>query len=126
MSRTTKTAEIIQTVKSLENEWKKVCPKLDQHEKALVESYLRFMRTVARACLEKGWRVWFLANRWTHWGEGGFGSLSVLLPAGKRKPQADLPSGIQLLTNLSDKRRLGEEITLATLDRITYEPDGWL
>jgi hypothetical protein len=122
----TNTAEIAQTIRSLESEWKRICPVLDRHEKALVETYLRFMRTVARARLEKGCRIWFLENRWTHWGEGGFGSLSVLLPAGKGKPQADLPTGIQLLTNLSDKRRLGEEITLATLDRITYEPDGWL
>lgn len=117
--------EIIQVIGSMEEEWQQVRLALDQHEKALVETYLGFLRSVARTFLQRGWSVWFRPNRWTHWGEGGFGSLSILLPEGEPEPQTDLPHEIQFLADLSDGR-LGEEITLATLDRITYEPDYWL
>jgi hypothetical protein len=58
-------------------------------------------------------------------GQGGFGSLSILLPAGETKPLADLPGEVRFITDFSDKKRLGEEITLATLDQVTYEPDYW-
>jgi len=114
-----------QTIHRLEGEWKAVCTTLDEQERALVETYVGFLRHVARTCLKKGWRVWFRLNQWTHWGEGGFGSLSILLPKGELEPQADLPPEIQFLTDLPDSQKLGEEITLATLDRITYQPDHW-
>ncbi len=109
----------------LEEEWKEICVGLSEHEKALVEIYLGFLRRVAHMCLERGWRVWFRPNRWTHWGEVGFGSLSILLPTGEPEPQADLPSEIRFLTDLPDSQKLGEEVTLATLDRITYQLDRW-
>jgi putative DNA methylase len=64
-------------------------------------------------------------NQWTHWGEGGFGSLSILLPEGEQKPLASLPSEIRFLTDLLEGKTLGEEITLTILDRISYEPDRW-
>jgi hypothetical protein len=116
---------IDQTVQRLEGEWKEVCRTLDEQEKVLVNTYIGFLRQIARVCLEKGWRVWFRPNRWTHWGEGGFGGLSVLLPAGEPEPQADLPGEIQFLTGLPDNEKLGEEVTSTTLDRISYEPDRW-
>jgi hypothetical protein len=116
---------IVETIQHLEGEWKKACTALDDREKALVETYIGFLRRVARTCLERGWRVWFRPNRWTHWGEGGFGSLSILLPKGEPEPQADLPIEIRFLTDLSDSQELGEELTLATFDRITYQPDHW-
>lgn len=118
--------EVAQTIQRLEEEWKEVRVALDKQEKTLVETYLRFLRRVAKACLERGWRVWFRPNQWVHWGEGGFGSLSILLPAGEPELLPDLPGEIEFLTDLSDKQRLGEEITLATLDQIAYEPDHWL
>jgi len=114
-----------ETFRRLEKEWKEVCGTLDEQEKALVNTYIGFLRQIARACLEKGWRVWFSPNHWTHWGEGGFGSLSIVLPAGEPEPQADFPSEIQFLTKLSDIKKLGEEVTPTTLDRISYEPDRW-
>jgi hypothetical protein len=114
-----------QMIQRLEEGWKAVCTTLDKQERALVETYVGFLRHVARTCLEKGWRVWFRPNQWTHWGEGGFGSLSILLPKDEIEPQADLPTEIQFLTDLPDSQKLGEEITLATLDRITYQPDHW-
>lgn len=114
-----------QTIQRLEEEWKDVCAKLDEQERALVETYLEFLRRVAHTCLERGWRVWFRPNRWTHWGEGGFGSLSILLPTGEPEPLADLPGEIRFQTDLPGSQERGEEITLATLDRITYQPDSW-
>lgn len=121
-----KASEAVQTIQRLEEEWKKVCPVLDQREKALVETYISFLRTGARTCLQNGCRVWFRPNQVVHWGEGGFGWVSILLPSGEPKPLTYLPGEIEFLTDLSDKQRLGEEITLATLDRITYKPDGWI
>ena len=109
----------------LEGDWKEVSETLDEQEWALVETYMGFLRRVAQGCLEKGWQVWFRPNQWTHWGEGGFGSLSILLPAGESEPQADLPSEIQFLAGLPHNKKLGEEVTSTTLDRISYEPDRW-
>jgi hypothetical protein len=116
---------IVQTIQRLEVEWKGVCTTLDEQEKALADTYVGFLRHVAQACLEKGWRVWFRPNHWTHWGDGGFGTLSILLPVGEPEPQVDLPSEIQFLTGLPDNKKLGEEVTSTTLDRISYEPDRW-
>ena len=115
-----------QTIQSLEEKWKEVCLMLDEQERVLVETYLGFLRHVARTCLERNLRVWFQPNQWTHWGEGGFGYLSILLPAGEPEALPDLPGEIRFITDLSDEQTLGEEITLATLERITYEPDHWL
>jgi hypothetical protein len=114
-----------ETLQRLEKEWKEVCGTLDEQEKVLISTYIGFLRQIAHTCLEKGRQVWFRPNQWTHWGEGGFGSLSILLPAGESEPQADLPSEIQFLTELPDTKNLGEEITSTTLDRISYEPDRW-
>ena len=118
--------EVAQTIQRFEEEWKEVRLALDKQEKALVETYLRFLRRVAKVCLERGWRVWFRPNQWVHWGEGGFGTLSVLLPAEQSEPLPNLPGEIRFLRNLSGKDRGGEEITLATLDRITYQGDRWI
>jgi len=117
--------EVAPTIQRLEEEWKETHVALDRQEKVLVETYLRFLRRVAKACLEAGWRVWFRPNQWVHWGEGGFGSLSILLPTDEPEPLVDLPGEIRFFRNLSDKDRRGEEITLATVDRITYEGDRW-
>ena len=119
------TNEVAPTIQRLEEEWKETRVVLDRQEKVLVETYLRFLRRVAKACLEAGWRVWFRPNQWVHWGEGGFGSLSILLPTDEPEPLVDLPGEIRFFRNLSDKDRRGEEITLATVDRITYEGDRW-
>lgn len=119
------TNDVAPTIHRLEEEWKETRVVLDKQEKVLVETYLRFLRRVAKACLEAGWRVWFRPNQWVHWGEGGFGSLSILLPTDEPEPLVDLPGEIRFFRDLSDKDRRGEEITLATVDRITYEGDRW-
>lgn len=119
------TNEVAPTIQRLEEEWKETRVVLDRQEKVLVETYLRFLRRVAKARLEAGWRVWFRPNQWVHWGEGGFGSLSILLPTDEPEPLVDLPGEIRFFRDLSDKDRRGEEITLANVDRITYEGDRW-
>ena len=121
-----KSSEIDQTIRVLEKNWKRSYQILNQKEKAFVDTYLDFLRSVARACLKVGWRVWFRQNQVVHWGEGGFGHLSIFIP-GRRKANAfcDLPAEVEFITKPSNKRSLGEEITLITLDRITYELDPW-
>jgi hypothetical protein len=121
-----KSAEIDRTIRLLEQGWKNTCGILDQQEKAFVETYLGFLRAVARACLERRWRVWFRPNRVVHWGEGGFGHLSIFIP-GRRKAASwpDLPAEVKFIRKLSNNKSLGEEITLRTLDRINYELDRW-
>ena len=57
------TNEVAPTIHRLEEEWKKTRVVLDKQEKVLVETYLRFLRRLAKACLERGWRVWFRPNR---------------------------------------------------------------
>ncbi len=121
-----KASEIHQSLRLLEEGWKATRGVLNQQERALVETYVIFLRTVARTCLERGWRVWFKPNRVVHWGEGGFGHLSILVPAGRLESFPELPGEVEFITDLSDNLRLGEEITLAAIDRITYEPDQWL
>ncbi len=116
---------IEETVEHLVQQWTGVCSELDSHESALVKTYLGFLRHVARTCLEKGCRVWFRPNRWTHLGEGGFGRLAILLPLGNPEPSPNLPIEIQFLTEVPKEREPGEEISLAMLDRITYEKDAW-
>jgi len=117
--------KIEQILQRLERDWKDVCETLAEQEWALVETYIGFLRRVAQACLERGWRVWFRPNLVTHWGEGGFGSLFILLPESEQKLRVGLRTEIRFLTDLPEGKKLGEEITLATLDRITYEPDLW-
>jgi hypothetical protein len=114
-----------QILQRLEGDWKEVSETLDEQEWALVETYIGFLRRVAQACLEKGWRIWFKPNEVTHWGEGGFGRLFILLPEGEQKPRARFPTEIRFLTSLPEGKKLDEEITLATLDQIAYEPDLW-
>ena len=122
-----KSSEINETIRRLERKWKNTCKILDQEEKALVETYLGFLRNIAKSCIENGCRVWFRPNQVVHWGEGGFGHLSIFIP-GRRKANSfcDLPAEVEFITKPSNKRSLGEEITSATLDRITYTSDHWL
>jgi hypothetical protein len=119
------TPVIGETIELLQQEWSKVCATLDSHESPLVEAYLGFLRRVASASLERGWRVWFRPNRWTHWGEGGFGRLLILLPPGNPEPCPNFPIEVQFLTAIPKEQEPGEEISLSTLDRITYERDAW-
>ncbi|MGH7794585.1 MAG: hypothetical protein ACREQ2_06775 [Candidatus Binatia bacterium] len=122
-----KSFEIDQTIRRLERKWKDTRKILDQEEKALVETYLGLLQNIAKSCIENGCRVWFRPNQVVHWGEGGFGHLSIFIP-GRRKANSfcDLPGEVEFITKASNKRSLGEEITSATLDRITYTSDHWL
>jgi hypothetical protein len=99
---------------------------LSEHERALVEGYLGFLRHVARTCLHQGWKVRFRPNRVVHWGEGDFGALFIRLPAhaeGFLRP--NLPSEVQFVRDMSTEYERAEEVTLDTLDRINYRVDPW-
>src|SRR5918992_322118 len=115
----TTTVEIDQTIRLLEQGWKDTRRILNQQEKIFVETYLSFLRSVARTCLERGWRVWFRPNQVVHWGEGGFGHLSILVPGqGNANSLPELPAEVEFIRKLSNNKSLGEEITMRTLERI--------
>jgi hypothetical protein len=107
-----KSSEIDQTIRILEKDWKRACQFLNQQEKVFVDTYLGLLRGVARTCLEAGWQVWFRPNQVVHWGEGGFGHLSIFVP-GLRKANSmpELPAEVEFITKPSNNKSLGEEIT---------------
>ena len=110
----------------LEQEWKAARRELGDRECALVEVYLGFLRHVARTCLTQGWEVRFRPNRVVHWGEGGFGTLFVLLPPpAESLPHSGLPSEVRFLRERSAEFERAEGVTLETLDRIDYTGDLW-
>ncbi len=117
---------VSETIGHLEQDWDARRKELSERELALVKEYLGFLRHVARTCLLQGWKVRFRPNRVVHWGEGGFGTLFVLLKAQAGcLPRAKLPSGVHFLTELSGDYERAEEVTLDTLDRINYRVDPW-
>ena len=117
---------VSETIGLLEQGWDATRRELSDRERALVEVYLGFLRHVARTCLLQGWKVRFRPNRVVHWGEGGFGTLFVLLPTQPESlPRPKLPSEVRFLTDPSREYERAEEVTLDTLDRINYEVYPW-
>ncbi len=117
---------VSETICLLEQDWDATRRELSDRERALVEVYLGFLRHVARTCLLRGWKVRFRPNRVVHWGEGGFGTLFVLLPGqAESVPRPKLPSDVCFLTEPSREYERVEEVTLDTLDRINYEVYPW-
>lgn len=117
---------VSETIGRLEHDWDGTRREISERERALVEVYLGFLRHVARTCLLQGWKVRFWPNRVVPWGEGGFGTLFVLLPAhAESRPQPNLPSEVRFLTEASREYERLEEVTLDTLDRINYRVDPW-
>ena len=64
-------------MQNLKSQWKKTQKKFDELEKELVDSYILFLRGVARFYLEQNRRVFFHENNVVHWGEGNFGRLVI-------------------------------------------------
>jgi hypothetical protein len=117
---------VSETIGHLEQDWDAARREISSRERALVELYLSFLRHVARTCLLQGWRVRFRPNQVVHWGEGGFGTLFVLLPAQPESlPRSNLPSGVRFVREPSTEYQRAAEVTLETLDRINYRVDPW-
>jgi hypothetical protein len=117
---------VLETIGHLERDWAATRTELSDRERGLVEAYLGFLQHVARTCLLQGWKVRFRPNRVVHWGEGGFGTLFVLLPNQAESPaRSNLPSEVRFVREPSTEYERAEEITLETLDRINYEIDPW-
>ncbi len=57
--------------------WKETEEFLHSHEKEIAEKYIHFLREVAKHYISKGKRVFFRENRFTHYGEGGFGWMII-------------------------------------------------
>ncbi len=117
---------VSETIDLLERDWDATRKELSDRERALVEVYLAFLRHVARTCLLQEWKVRFRPNRVVHWGEGGFGTLFVLLPAqAENLPRWNLPSEVRFVREPSTEYEHAEEVTVETLDRISYRVDPW-
>ncbi len=117
---------VSETIGHLEQDWKATRREFSDRERALVEVYLGFLRHVARTCLLQGWKVRFRPNLVVHWGEGGFGTLFVLLPIQAESiPRSNLPSEVRFVREPSTEYERAEEVTLDALDRINYEVYPW-
>jgi hypothetical protein len=117
---------VTETIGRLEQDWDATRRQLSDRERGLVEVYLGFLRHVARTCLLQGWKVRFRPNRVVHWGEGGFGTLFVLLPSqAESRPWPKLPSEVRFVTEPCKEYERSEEVTLETLHRIDYRVDPW-
>lgn len=62
---------------AVESLWKETKQQFDKLEKILVNSYIDFLREVAKIYLKQGRRLFFRENRVVHWGEGNFGTLII-------------------------------------------------
>ncbi len=112
------------TIGLLEQGWEATRRELSDRERGLVEVYLGFLRHVARTCLLQGWKVRVRPNQVVHWGEGGFGTLFVMLPAqAEGLPRSNLPSEVRFVREPSTEYERAVEVTLETLDRINYRVD---
>lgn len=69
--------EKVNKVKDLESLWKETKQQFDKLEKALVDSYITFLREVVKIYLKQGRKVYFRENRVAHWGEWNFGTLII-------------------------------------------------
>ena len=64
-------------MRELESLWQDTKEQFEKYEKSLVDSYIAFLRNVAKAYLGQSRRVFFRENRYVHWGEWNFGSLII-------------------------------------------------
>jgi hypothetical protein len=65
-------AEEIKTI------WKTIKPRLEDLESQIIWTHIGFMREVAMCHLERGDSVFFQPNTVVHWGERGFGRLTIV------------------------------------------------
>jgi len=102
--------------------WKETRELVHSREKEIVEKYVHFLREVARHYISKGKRVFFRENRVVHYGEGGFGWLTIECDDDAYEVFGDYVSDISLVQKLSEwdmKRSI--EITEENVEAIKYE-----
>ena len=109
-------------MKNLESLWKETKQRLDKLEKTLVNSYIAFLREVAKIYLKQGRRVFFRENRVVHWGEGNFGTLIIEGDEEVREVFEDYISEIHFEPEISEKIIKGYvEIKEENLEDIRYK-----
>jgi len=110
-------------VKDLESLWKETKQQLDKLEKTLVNSYIAFLREVAKIYfyLKQGRKVYFRENRVAHWGEWNFGTLIIEGDEKVSKVFGDYISEIRFESEISEKVIEGfVEIKEENLEEIRY------
>ena len=109
-------------MRELATYWKETKEKVEQHEEALINTYIGFLKEVARSYLKQGRRVFFRENRVVHWGEGNFGSLIIEGDEEVKEVFGDYIAEIRFGSKLDEKALRGYiEVKEANLETIKYE-----
>ena len=62
---------------NLKKLWESTKNSMRENEEELVGSFISFLREAAKKYLKEGRKVYFRENQVVHWGEGGFGRLTI-------------------------------------------------
>jgi len=92
--------------------WKETRELVHSRENEIAEKYVHFLREVARHYISKGKKVFFRENRVVHYGEGGFGWLTIECDDDEYEAFGDYVSAISFVQKLSERDIRGSiEIT---------------
>jgi hypothetical protein len=105
----------------LKTMWQETKKRTHDLEQQLVNTYINFLRQVAKHFLEQGRRVFFRENRVVHWGEWNFGSLLIQGDEDVRDVFGDHITEVKFEKEVEKKAEKGyDEITGENLDMIRY------
>lgn len=105
-------------LKTLWEETKRYTHDLEQQ---LVNSYINFLRQVAKHFLQQGRQVFFRENSVVHWGEWNFGSLLIQGDEDVSSVFGDHITEVKFEKEVEKKAEKGyQEITIQKLDMIRY------
>ena len=101
--------------------WKETRELVHSREKEIAEKYVHFLREVARHYISKGKRVFFKENRVVHYGEGGFGWLTIECDDDAYEVFGDFVSDIHFVQKISERDiKRSIEITEENVESIKY------
>lgn len=104
--------------------WKDTKTRFYELEGELIKLYIDFLRKVAESYLKDGRRVFFEENTIVHWGEWNFGSLVIEGEEDVMDEIGDYIAEIRFEKDVAGEETKGyQEITLNSLDKITYRQD---
>jgi len=102
--------------------WEETKRRTHDFEQQLVNTYINFLRQVAKHFLEQGRRVFFRENTVVHWGEWNFGALLIQGDEDVRDVFGDHVSEVKFKKEVEKEAEKGyEEITTENLDMIRYQ-----
>lgn len=108
-------------MEELKTLWKETKQQVEQLERTLIDTYIAFLREVAKTYLQQGRRVFFRENRVVHWGEWNFGTLAIEGNEKVKEIFGDYISEIRFESKLDEKALRGYvEIKEGNLEDIKY------